>query len=409
MNILFIHQNFPAQFIHLSQALALRGHQVRALAIKGQSVPGVTLENYTLPRGNTPNIHPYAIEFETKVIRADACAQKMIALKEGGFEPELIVAHPGWGESIFCKQIFPNAKLVHFIEFHYGKGLDIGFDTEFQVQDLQDTLRMSVKDSGNLLSLDLMDLGICPTRWQLSSVPDYHQSRIELVFDGIDTDIVAPNPKASVNLKGARNEKNFCVEDEVLTFVNRNLEPYRGYHSFMRSLPKIMNERPNANVIIVGGNEVSYGKPPAQGNSWKEIFLEEIKDQVDLSRIFFVGKIPYKHYLALMQVSRCHVYLTYPFVMSWSAVEALAAGSLVVGSDTPPVREFIQDQENGLLVNFFDYDQIANTVIDCLANPEKYQHLRIKAREGVVEKYDLKRVCLPKQISILSDLMGQPL
>lgn len=384
----------------------MKGHDVRALAINGQALPGVSLDSYPILRANGSDVHRLAIDFESKVIRAESCANKMLFLRDQGFIPDLIVAHPGWGESLFCKSVFPNAKLVHFIEFHYGKGLDVNFDPEFLIGNNEDSWRIKVKDAANLLSLDLMDLGISPTQWQKSSIPDLFQSKVEVVFDGVDTTRVKPDSTSFIKLSSdSFGEKRFSYGDEVLTFVNRNLEPYRGYHSFMRSLPRVMKVRPNANIIIVGGDEVSYGKPPSNGKSWKDIYLEEVMADLDMSRIFFVGKIPYNVYLNLLQVSRCHVYLTYPFVMSWSAIEAMSAGALVVGSNTPPVREFIEHEKNGLLVDFFDYENLASTVIDCLANPKIYNQLKKAARSTIIERYDLNSICIPKQLSLLSRLM----
>lgn len=409
MQILFIHQSFPGQFVHLSAELAKRGHDVRALAIDGQKVGGVQLEKYDLEHQSTKGIHPLASEFETKVIRAQACAKKMIALRDQGFHPELIVAHPGWGESMFCKSVFPKAKLINFLEFHYGRGDDAKFDPEFASHKIEDSWRIWVKNANNFLNYEDMDGAYTPTHWQKKDLPDYIKNKVKVVFDGIDTQVLKPDPGAYLTIKSKQGEARFAAGEEILTFVNRNLEPYRGYHSFMRSLPKIMKARPNVKVLIVGGNEVSYGAKPPAGKTWKDIFLDEVKDQIDLKRIFFLGKINRSVFTNLLQISRCHVYFTYPFVMSWSAVEALSVGALVVGSSTTPVKEFIKHGENGLLVDFFNYEEIANTTIDCLAHPKKYDKLRKAARESVVKNYDLKTVCLPKQIKILRDLTKKPL
>jgi len=411
IKILFIHQNFPGQFVHLSREMAERGHEVRALAITGREIKGVKLENYKLLRSSTKGIHSLAGDFETKMIRAESCSQKMVQYAKEGFIPDLIVAHPGWGESLFCKDIFPQAKLVHFVEFHYGKCLDTNFDQEFKNTDpnvISDYYwRIRSKDASNLMALDSMDMGLTPTKWQLSSVPEYAQKNIEVVFDGVDTDALKPDPEAFVTVKNAAGKQDLKAGDEVLTFINRNLEPYRGYHSFMRALPAIMKARPNARVVIVGGDDVSYSSKPPAGKTWKQLFLDEVKDQLDMSRIYFVGKIPYPVFIKLMQVTRCHLYLTYPFVLSWSCVEALSAGALVVGSRTPPVEEFIQDKKTGLLVDFFDYQQIAKVVIDCLANPQKYDAIRKAARQSIIKNYDLKTVCLPRQLSLLKKLLGR--
>ena len=408
MNFLFIHQNFPAQFKHLAPALATRGHEVRALGVTGIPVPGVTLTNYQLHRGNTTGIHPFAQEFESKVIRAEACAREMFKFKQSGFEPDLIVGHPGWGEMLFCKEVFPNAKLLNYLEFHYGKDQgDTYFDPEFQEPNLMHDMRLRVKNANNLLALDAMDAGLCPTQWQRSVIPACYQDKINVIFDGIDTDLVRPNDEIVVDLhtQAGRNIR-LSAGQEVLTFICRNLEPYRGYHSLMRALPEVLQARPNAQVVIVGGNQTSYGSAAPQGQTWQEIFLNEVKEKLgpNLDRVHFLGKVPYLTFVKIIQITRCHLYLTYPFVLSWSCIEAMSAGALIVGSDTPPVKEFITHGHNGLLVDFFNYEQIANTVIEALARPEQYLTIKAQARKTIVDQYDLKRICLPQQLALVEGL-----
>jgi glycosyltransferase involved in cell wall biosynthesis len=410
MKILFIHQNFPGQFVHLAKELAARGHEVRALSINGKgSVVGVEHTQYKPAKSNTKDVHPLALEFETKVIRAEACARKMLEFKESGFYPDLIVAHPGWGESLLCKDVYPDSKLVHFVEFHYGKKPDVGFDPEFPATNQEVFWKMRVKDTANFMGLDSMDLGISPTHWQRNTAPNYLHSKIEVVFDGVDSQELVPEKQAFIKFNTPNGESKLTAGDEIITFINRNLEPYRGYHSFMRALPKILEARPKAIVLIVGGDKVSYGAKAPLGKTWKDIFLQEVKDKIDLSRVYFLGTIPREAFIKVVQISACHIYLTYPFVLSWSCVEAMSMGALMVGSKTEPVEEFIQHGKNGLLVDFFDYDELADTVIDCLKNPKKYESLRVAARESVIEKYDLKTVCLPRQIQLLESVLGKPL
>ena len=392
--------------MHLAPELARRGFEVRALGVTGRKIDGVLLTNYKIQDKKSSDVHPFAIEFETKIIRAESCARAMLKLKTEGFEPAVIVGHPGWGETLFCKEIFPNAKLINYLEFHYGKDKgDTYFDAELQHPDLLLDMRLRVRNAINLIALDSMDVGLCPTQWQLSSIPSYFKDRVQVVFDGIDTEAVSPDPNASITLKTHTGiELNLRAGDEVLTFVCRNLEPYRGYHSLMRSLPHILRERPSARVLIVGGNETSYGAPPPSGQTWKEVFLNDVKDELDLTRIHFLGRVPYAGFLKVIQISRCHLYLTYPFVLSWSCLEAMSAGAVVVGSKTPPVEEFIQHDYNGLLVDFFDYRAIAQTVIDVLSQPEKFKHIRDQARQSIIDQYDLRTHCLPKQVSIVEQL-----
>ena len=297
--------------------------------------------------------------------------------------------------------LWPDARLLALVEFYYAaRGLDFDFDPEFYRPDLARDARLRAKNAHLLLTLEAMDRGLSPTHFQRSTVPKTYRDGISVIFDGIDTRVVKPDPAATVTAGG----RTIRSGDEVITFVNRNLEPYRGYHIFMRALPDILRRRPQAVALIVGGDEVSYGAAAPAGKTWKQIFLDEVKDRLDARRVFFLGRVPYQDYLRVLQVSACHVYLTYPFVLGWCCIEALSAGCLVVGSRTPPVEEVIEHGKNGLLVDFFAVDLLANTVVDCLARPAHYAHLRKAARKTVVEKYDLATVCLPQQVALVERL-----
>lgn len=401
MNLLFVHQNFPGQFKHLAPHLARAGHTVKALAIDGSGLPGVTTHRYKPGRATSREAHPWAQEFETKVIRGEACALAAQQLKAQGFTPDVIVANPGWGESLFLKDVWPRAKMLALIEFYYAaRGLDFDFDPEFFREDLARNARLRAKNAHLLMALQDMDWGVSPAVFQRSTVPAAYRGKISVVFDGIDTNVVRPDAGASVTVNG----RALRAGDEVLSFVNRNLEPYRGYHVFMRALPEILRRRPNAVALIVGGDGVSYGASAPEGKTWKQIFFDEVKHRLDASRVFFPGRLPYADYLRVLQVSACHVYLTYPFVLGWSCIEALAAGCLVVGSRTPPVEEAIEHDRNGLLVDFFDTAALAGTVAECLAQPGRYAPLRAQARASAVERYDLATVCLPRQVRLVERL-----
>ena len=404
MNLLFVHQNFPGQFKHLAPALANAGHDVRAMAIDGAGLPQIPMVRYPIGRGSSRDIHPLAADFETKLIRGDACAAAALRMKNSGFTPDVIFANPAWGESLFLKDVWPHAKLLALLEFFYAaRGRDVNFDAEFATHDIGVDVRVRVKNASLLLTLESMDWGITPTHFQHRTMPSAYGDRISVIFDGIDTQTVRPNTAATLTLPGV----TLRAGDEVLTFVNRNLEPYRGYHRFMRALPRILRERPHVTVLIVGGDEVSYGPKAPEGYTWKQIFWDEVKGEIaghDSSRVHFLGRMPYAAYLNVLQVSRCHVYLTYPFVLGWSCIEAMSAGCLVIGSATVPVQEVIAHGENGLLVDFFDNDALTDTVIDALAQPSKYVHLRAAARATAVEHYDLASICLPQQMQLIERL-----
>ena len=402
MNLLFVHQNFPGQFKHLAPHFARAGHAVRALAIDGAGLPGIDMRRYKPARNTSRDIHPWAQEFETKVIRGEACAAAAARLKAEGFDPEVIVANPGWGESLFLKDVWPQTRMLALIEFFYAaRGLDFDFDPEFHRADVARDAKLRAKNAHMLMALADMDRGLSPTHFQRSVIPEPFRSRVSVIFDGIDTGAVRPDSGAAVTLAGGRVVR---PGEEIVTFVNRNLEPYRGYHVFMRALPAILRARPNAVALIVGADSVSYGAAAPQGRTWKQIFLDEVKDHLDTDRVFFLGRLAYADYLKVLQISACHVYLTYPFVLGWSCIEALSAGALVVGSATPPVEEVIAHENNGLLVDFFDIDALAQRVIDCLAHPDRYAPLRSAARQTALERYDLATICLPQQVRLIEEL-----
>jgi glycosyltransferase involved in cell wall biosynthesis len=402
VNILLVHQNFPGQFKHLGPALAARGHQVSAFSMrphKPMNWQGVRVLPYQAKRGSTPGVHPWMVDMETKVIRGEAAFRHALALKAQGLEPELILAHPGWGESLFLKQVWPQARLALYCEFFYGQqGQDVGFDPEFPVTDPGDACRVMVKNVNNLMHFAQADAGLAPTHWQAGSFPEPFRSRIQVIHDGIDTAVVAPRADARFVLADGRG---LTREDEVITFVNRNLEPYRGYHVFMRALPELLRRRPKAQVVLVGGDEVSYGSRPAQGGNWKDLLISEVRPRIPddhWQRVHFVGRIAYENYLALMQVSRLHVYLTYPFVLSWSLLEAMSVGAAIVASDTPPVAEVITEGEQGLLLPFFDGQALVERSCALLDDRQAREHLGRQARQCIEQHYDLHTVCLPAQL-----------
>ncbi|MBD8050424.1 glycosyltransferase family 4 protein [Limnohabitans radicicola] len=411
MNILFVHQNFPGQFKHLAPALARHGHRVVALHINAcPSLPGVQLARYQ-PQGRPgQGTHRWVSDLEIKTIRAEAAYRAARQLQQDGFTPDVIVAHPAWGESLFLSQVWPTARIGIYCEFFYqAQGADVGFDPEFPGADPDVGCRLQMKNANYELHFPRAQAGIAPTHWQASTFPEPFASRITVIHDGIRTDLVCPDPKAHIRLQTANGVLQLDQDDEVITFVNRNLEPYRGYHQFMRALPALQKARPKARVVIIGGNEVSYGAaPPAgpsgQAQTWREIFLNEVKGELDLSRVHFVGKVPYADYLRVLQVSTVHVYLTYPFVLSWSLLEAMSAGCAIVASDTAPVREAIRHGETGQLVDFFDPAALVQQVLALCENPAERARLGAAARAFAVEHYDLETRCLPRQIGWVQGL-----
>lgn len=405
MKILFIHQNFPGQFKHLAPSLVSLGHDVLALTMQRNHPAqwqGIKVIGYQPTRGTAPDIHPWVSDFETKTIRGEACFRAALQLKSQGFHPDLVIAHPGWGESLFVKDVWKKTKLGIYCEFFYhATGADTGFDPEFPAQDPGDVCRLRLKNINTLLHFEIADGAISPTRWQATTFPELFRNKITVIHDGIDTDAVVPNPLVSLTLN---NNLTLTRKDEIITFVNRNLEPYRGYHIFMRALPEILKNRPRARVLIVGGDNVSYGAKAPEGTTWKEIFLSEVKDSLDLSRVHFLGNIAYQHFIALLQLSKVHVYLTYPFVLSWSLLEAMSAGCAIVASDTKPLHEAIIHNETGRLVDFFDVAGVASNVCELLDNSMERSRLGANSREFARNEYDLKTICLPRQIKWIENI-----
>jgi glycosyltransferase involved in cell wall biosynthesis len=404
VKLLFVHQNFPGQFLHLAPEMQRLGHDVRAITDSAnRNASPVPLLRYThKPETVDPKATRLGRNFTTMSDRAVSVARFARKLRAEGYVPDVIYGHTGWGETLFLKEVWPEAKLLVFAEFYYrGTGADTGFDPEFQTAGFDQVMIAQARAAHMTQGLVHADQGLCPTEWQASTHPPLLRSRIEVIFDGVDCDRLTPNPAARFTLA---NGRVLAPGDEVLTFVNRNLEPYRGYHIFMRALPDVLAARPEAQVVIVGGDEVSYGQAPKDGGKWKDILLDEVKDRLDLSRVHFTGKLPYDQLVDLMHISRAHAYLTYPFVLSWSMVETLAAGTLVIGSNTPPVAEVIKDGVNGRLVDFFDVKGWSAALTDALARPEAHVDMRAKARQLARDVYDLRSVCLPKQVALLTRL-----
>ena len=356
---------------------------------------------YGLDRGNTPGVHPLVMETESKIIRAESCARGAEQLKANGFTPDLICAHPGWGEPLFLKAIWPDSPLLCYQEFFYNENnFDVGFDPEFDDQrSWKAKAKMMMKNAYLHLTLEQADWNVSPTHFQASSFPKHWQRRFSVIHDGVDTRKVVPNP-APAPLKlpdGTVLEHG----QPIVTFVNRSLEPYRGCHTFFRAIPELQRLHPEARLVVVGSTKgVSYGAACPDGE-WRDQFLAEIEGQYDPSRVHFTGTLPYEQFIPLLQLSACHVYLTYPFVLSWSLLEAMACGCAVVGSDTAPVREVIRHGHNGLLVDFFSPGDLATAVVELLDDPERAAAFGVAARRTVERTYELES-CVTRQLALMN-------
>lgn len=404
MNFLFIHQNFPGQYRHLIRHLADQPeHAVWCVTQPNDNaMRGVTKIVYRPESPGSLNCHPFTIDFDLAVRNGMAVAEVCRGLRDRGLRPDIIIGHNGWGEMLFVKDMFPDVPVLMYFEFYYhARDADVGFDPEHPGQAL-DALRLRAKNAVNLLGMDVADWGNAPTHWQRSVHPPELRGRISVVHEGVDTGRIRPDEQAYLAL-GHRNIV-ITAADEVVTYVARNLEPYRGFHIFMRAAREILRRRPRARILVVGGDGVSYGAPPPLGETYRALALREFGPDVNLSRVHFLGQIPHEHYLRVLQVSSAHVYLTYPFVLSWSFIEAMAAGCAIVGSATPPVLEVLEDGRNGLLVDFFSPGAIADRVDEILDHPSRMAHLRHAVRQDAVRRFDLATVTLPRWLELIADL-----
>lgn len=406
MNYLFIHQNFPAQYRHVVRHLAgMPGNQVYFITQPNDnSMTGVYKVTYTPDQRGPINCHAYSAEIDRAIYLGAAVAGVCRRLRDRGFRPDLIVGHSGWGETLFVKDVYPDVPLLANFEFYYhAKGVDVGFDPEF-VSIFNEPSRLRARNGVNLMAFQAADWGHSATTWQRSLYPPDMQSRISVLHEGVDTDIVRPRATARFKLPGSGRE--LTRRNEVVTYVARNLEPYRGFHMFMRALPQLLKRRKHAEVVIVGGDGVSYGAPAPPRSTFREMMLQELGAKLDLKRVHFVGMLDYGDYLTLLQISSVHVYLTYPFVLSWSFIEAMASGCLIVASATPPVLEVLRDGHNGLMVDFFAYKKLAERIDSALEQPHKMQALRTAARKSAVAQFDLKTVTLPRWHSLFDELVN---
>lgn len=409
LKLLVLHPNFPGQFGQLAAALAARpdfevvgvGHR----SSDWRSVVGVKTYYYdALPRIET-GAYAGTELFMQQVRRGKAVARLLREIEDDGFCPDVVIAHPGWGDVMFLHDVFPAARLISFMEFYYRRnGTDLGFDPEFPVNPT-DIAFLRLRNLPSVMAHEVSAATVCPTRWQASLFPAALRAGFTILHEGIDTEAVTPDPAARLTLPSGRV---VGADDEILTYVSRGLEPLRCFHTFMRALPEIQRRRPDAFTVIVGSDETHYGQRPVGATSWREFMLAELKGRLDMSRIWFAGRLAYADYLNVLRVSSVHTYLSYPFVLSWSLLEAMAAGCAIVGSRTAPVQEAIRDGVAGMLVDPLNPDEIATGVAALLADPGRARALGRAARSHVESRYDFRRLALPRYIELIGKVMDRP-
>lgn len=398
MRILFLHDNFPAQFGPLAEYLAARGWDVWFGTQRGRAVKGMNVFNYTPHREATKGVHQYAATFEKAVINGQAAARSFHQLKKSkGLSPDIIMAHSGWGPGMFAKDVWPDAKYVGYFEWFYQpNGPDVVFLNQKE-QDADDQLRARGRNAPILIDLAACDVGICPTRWQKSQFPAIFDRHLTVMHDGIDTASCAPAPGKKLSLPGL----DLAAGDEVVTYVARGMEPYRGFPQFMAAASEIQKMRPNAHIVVVGEDRVAYGKKLPEGESFLKKALAD--NEFDQSRLHITGRLSRAQFIEVLQISSVHIYLTAPFVLSWSMMEAMSAGCLILGSDTEPVRELVEHGANGLLADFYDVEGIAKRAAEILASPAEFAPLRAAARQTILDRYAMTDI-LPRKESLLTSL-----
>ena len=406
MKFLFVHQNMPGQYRELVKWLAAKKqHDIVFLTQrkKPPSFDGVKTVIYKPHHVAAEDVYGLVQIWENAAGNGFGAAQAAEKLRDAGFTPDIIIGHVGWGELTFIKEVYPNVPVIGFFEYFYrNKGGPVGFDPD-KPPSAHSPYLMASHNTVPLVNIEVVDLGHCPTYWQRDRFPKIFHDRVYVCHDGIRTDNIKPNPDAEVAL--GRLDKPITCDDEIVTYMARNLEATRGFEQFMRALPKIQAARPNARFLIIGGNGTSYGRKSKHPGGFRGQMEAEIGDQVDWEKVHFLGQVPFEDYQNIIQVSSCHIYLTMPFVMSWSLLEAMSMQATVVASDVDSVREAVTHGETGILVDFFDSDALAAQVTDVLANHADYAHIGPNARKHVIATYDFMTVCLPEHLKQINALV----
>jgi glycosyltransferase involved in cell wall biosynthesis len=402
--ILFVHNNFPGRFEFLLPSLLAAGHQCVAIAQGGRQVDGIPLLLWKSNRSSTAGILDLAVRAEADLIRGRAAAECALQLKQDGFEPDLVIGHPAWGETAFLKEIFPRARQIMVGEFYYrSTGGDVGFDPEFKEVGVTEPFRVHAKNAVMSMAYAEADRIICPTPFQASAFPVAFRERALIIHEGIDTDRIKKVPGARLRLGGTLELDG---STPVITFINRVFEPMRGFHTMMRALPELLQAVPDVRVLMIGSDKsAGYGIAAPGGGTWGAYMKREMGDRIDPSRVLFTGPVPHDTMLTALSLSWAHVYYTYPFVLSWSSLEAMACECVFLGSDTPPVRDIIEHGKNGLLHDFFDVGALSNALIEACRHPERFSGLRKAARQFVLEHYDQRRICLPAWLKVIDELL----
>ena len=399
MQVLFLHNNFPAQYRHVAAALAADPqNRIYAASLDNKkNLPGVTKYLYKASREPAKTVHHYLRGTEAAVLDGQAVFRTCLALRKKGIIPDVVCGHSGWGTTIYVKDAFPEARLLTYFEWYY-RAHDSDVDFFDKSVSYDDQCRIRTRNLPILMDLAHCDWGVSPTKYQLSQIPTIFHPKLSLLHDGVDTDFFKPIEAPKLVLPNLI----LTGDMEILTYATRGMEPYRGFPEFMRAAAMLQKRRPNLHVVIAGQDRVAYGKKLPEGETYRGKMLQELSE-LDQSRLHFTGLLPYDQYVQLLQVSTVHAYLTIPFVLSWSLLESMASGCLVVASDTAPVRELVEEGRTGLLFDFRSPQQLADRAEEAIERRAEMAEIRERARALIVERYALKDL-LPKHVGLIRDL-----
>jgi glycosyltransferase involved in cell wall biosynthesis len=394
-HLVYLHQNFPAQFGHLAAALVRRGHRCTFVSQQPGSgeTAGVQRIQYKAVGGATKHTNYFSRTFENTVAHATGIYEALKPLRDT-LAPDVIVGHSGYGPTLCLHELFPRAAIVNYFEFFYQPhGGDLAFRPDVPPLEI-DQIRARARNAMFLVDLEYGAGAYTPTRFQHGLFPDAHRDRLDVIHDGVPTDFWRRVP-------GERRlgHRVFAPGTKLLTYVSRGFESMRGFDVFMKVAKRVCAARTDVEVLIVGKDQVCYGGDLQRLGvaSFKEWVLAQ--DDYDLSRIHFVGQLAPAHLRHVLSLSDLHVYLTVPFVASWSLLNAMACGCTVLGSDTAPVREFITHGDTGLLAGFLDVEALTDTALRVLGDPAAYRDLGVAAVRRIASRYSLDAV-LPQMLAL---------
>jgi glycosyltransferase involved in cell wall biosynthesis len=399
MRILFAHKNFPAQFGAFGDWLAGQGWEVAYLTQReGATSPGMRV--VACPADHRPpseGVHRYVRPLEGAVLTGQAFARAAVDLDRAGFRPDIVMAHAGWGVGTFLKDVWPGTCAVPYFEWYYNWPYPDLTPYDAEVADPLDArARNRIRNTPLWADFSTATRALCPTRFQAAQFPEWIRAGLTVMHDGVDTDLHSPGEGGD---RAILVRWGVPADAEILTSITRGMEPHRGFPETMRAIALLQKRRPKLHALIGGEDRVAYGAQLPEGESWKKRMLAEL--DLDLARIHFTGLLSRADMVAVMRASDAHVYLTVPFVLSWSLLDAMACGCLLVASDTAPVREFVEDGVTGLLVPPHDPVALAARIETALDGAGKggdaLRRMRERARAKIVGSLDAQRVIWPKK------------